>query len=141
MIFVWFFLFAILLAAIVFLFGWFWYSKWLFGDVFIKNTNIDSLQRSFNIKKFFIIEFGANLLISLCVIFVFSPYNILFGLINGVIVSVGILLPFAISDSLWSCGDVKLFFVKFFHKMLSIVIYFVGSGLINQFIFPAIISS
>jgi hypothetical protein len=137
MLLLWLFIAAIFLAGLVLIFGYIWYSK-LFGNVMKKEHNSQKEKAHRNPKKLLIGEFGTNILHSLCIVFIFSPYSPLFGLINGLIVILGIILPFAISSSIWEGRTLKAFFVKFGHRALSLLIYFIGAGIINSFLFPVI---
>lgn len=137
MLILWLFIAAFLLAGIVLLFGYVWYSK-LFGKIMQREHNSQKEKEKRSIGKLLIGEFATNLLHSLCIIFIFSPYSALFGLINGLIIVIGIILPFAISGSIWENRLINVFLVKFGHRAFSLLIYFIGAGFVNSLLFPIV---
>lgn len=92
-------------------------------------------------KKALILEFVSCFIISIAATIVFAPFDWYFGLINGLIISVLIVLPFAISDAIWSCEKVslKLFFVKFGHKTVAISLAFMLAATLNNLFIPMVL--
>ncbi len=119
-------------ALVVFLFSMLWYSKFLF------KSTLDAIlsEKDVNFKKALLIEFSSSFLLSLATVIVFAPYNLTFGLINGVFVVLGILLPIAISNSAWENNSFKELSIKLGHRFLQIILCFTFAGVLNNIVMP-----
>jgi hypothetical protein len=137
---VWLLIASLVIAAALYLFGWFWYSPIAFGRFYTENPSGIQQQDSSKKQKM-VLEFVSCFLLAAGSIFVFAPYNWLFGLINGIVIGIAVILPFAISDCLWrhGCGF-KMFFIKLFHKVLALAIAFTLSGVFNSVVMPYLIT-
>jgi hypothetical protein len=129
---------SLLIAICLFLFGWLWYSKPIFGRFFEKEMS----GEGHNLKLALSMEFLACLLLALASVMVFAPFDWYFGLINGLVIGIAILLPFAISDAVWHAkSSLAIFFIKFGHKLCMIVISFMLAGILNSLIIPMVIGA
>lgn len=135
MIFISLILVALLVAIIVFGFSVFWYSKFLF------RSSIESmLKNKISLKKNLLIEFLSSFLLAIGTVVIFAPFNPYFGLINSLLICIGIILPFAISIANWGEEDFKLVAIKTLHRFLQITLVFILSGLFNQLMMPYFIN-
>jgi hypothetical protein len=129
---------SLLIAICLFLFGRLWYSPLAFGKILAKNK----VETGCSMKVAIPLEFLSCLLISIAAVVVFAPFDWYFGLVNGLIISVAIILPFTISDAIWHQKiSFSRFFIQLGHKISLILISFVLAGILNNLIIPMIMQS
>lgn len=130
---------ALVNAVLLFLLGAVWYSQKLFGKIMMDSMPENS---GGSMKLPLILEFVSCFLISLAVGFIFGPFDWYFGLINGLILIVAILLPLAVSHYAWSPKrSVKLTLVEYGHRSLQLLIAFMLTGFLNSIILPSLLNN
>jgi hypothetical protein len=127
---------ALIVAIVIFLFTTLWYSKFLFGKIAM-NSHINKDSKTCS-KKANIAEFLSSFLLAIGVVIVFAPFNFYFGLINGGIIALTILLPMFISQYVWSDINIKQALVFALHRFFQVIIAFAIAGAVNSFIYPLI---
>ena len=129
---------SLLIAICLFLFGWFWYSPLAFGKILSK-SNVETGR---SMKAALPLEFLSCFLISVAAVIVFAPFDWYFGLVNGLIIGIAIILPFSISDAVWHQKiSLSRFFIQLGHKILLILISFTLAGILNNLIIPMVMQS
>jgi hypothetical protein len=122
---------ALLIAFFIMLFSIIWYSKFVFGPA------VDDIISSQKVKYALFVEFCSSFLIAISVLIVFNGlnFNFTFGVLNGFLIAFAIILPIAISESLWRGVPIRKFAIFTLHRILQVVIAFSLSGLANQILF------
>lgn len=127
---------SVTVAIVIFLFTVLWYTK------LFKNQSRDfiELRPDFNVKKAFMVEFLSSFLLAVAVVVIFAPFNLYFGLINGAIIAISIMLPIAISKFTWQETSFKLLLTQTFHRFFQVIIAFSLTGALNSIVFPFLAS-
>ena len=121
---------TVLVAAILnMLIGYFWYSKWLFGDLWKKLKNINHTAKPNNIV--FIYSFVVSVVIAYFLAF-FESYigitTVSDGMFIGFCVWLGFVVTTLISAVIWEKQPFQLFAIHAGYKLLS---FLVMSGVIG----------
>ena len=114
----------LVITVIYFALGAFWYSKILFGNIWAKanNFNIDDLKME---AKTFI---GAAVAAFLSTLFLalllelMVPYDILIGLLTGVIVGVGFVFVIGFYDVIYEDKNIKAWAVDAGYHLVALTI-------------------
>ncbi len=114
---------AVLVATIVaFLFGWLWYSKTVFGGIWMKlvkpsKNNSPALSMIAGFITMFITTYVLGM-------FIVSTDNATFagGVLVALVVWIGLSLMKSLGEMIWQDKSAKLFWIALFHDLISFLI-------------------